>query len=35
MNKDFWLNFLFGDRKRSLLILSAVVCDYLMFNLML
>lgn len=31
--KDFMMYFLFGDRKRSLLILSAIVCDYLMFNL--
>lgn len=32
--KDFWINLLFGDKKRSLIILSAIVCDYLMFNLM-
>lgn len=35
MNKDFIMWFLFGDTKRSLMLLSAVVCDYLMFNLML
>ena len=32
--KEFIMNLLFGDTKRSLLILSAVVCDYLMFNAM-
>lgn len=32
--KDFMMYFLFGDRKRSMLILSAIVSDYLMFNLM-
>lgn len=32
--KEFMLWLLFGDRKRSMLILSAIVSDYLMFNLM-
>lgn len=32
--KEDLMYFLFGDRKRSMLILSAVVSDYLMFNLM-
>lgn len=32
--KEFMLCFLFGDRKRSMLILSAIVSDYLIFNLM-
>lgn len=33
MNKDFIMWFIFGDTKRSLMLLSAVVCVYLMFNL--
>lgn len=32
--KEFMLWLLFGDRKRTMLIALAVVCDYLMFNLM-
>lgn len=32
--KEYLMYFLFGDRKRSMLILSAIVSDYLMFNLM-
>lgn len=32
--KDFIMYFLFGDKKRSMLLLSAIVCDYIMFNLM-
>ena len=34
MNKDFIMWFIFGDTKRSLMLLSAVVCDNLMFSLM-
>lgn len=32
--KEYLMYFLFGDYKRSMLILSAIVSDYLMFNLM-
>ena len=31
--KEFMLWLLFSDRKRTMLIALAVVCDYLMFNL--
>ena len=31
--KEFMTYLLFGDTKRSLMLLSAVVCDLLMFNL--
>lgn len=34
MNKDFFMYLLFGDYKRSMLILSAIMSDYLMYNLM-
>lgn len=32
--QEFLKFVLFGDKKRSMLILSALLCDYLMFNLM-
>lgn len=32
--KEFMTYFLFGDTKRSLMLLSAIVCDCLMFNVM-
>ena len=31
--KDFIMYFLFGDKKRSMLFICAIVCDYIMFNL--
>ena len=32
--REFLMYFLFGDRKRSILMLCAILFDYFMFNLL-